>query len=848
MGRITTASLRVEGMEGLREVLSFGFHQFPGEHAYGKVEAVAREGRVKEQGLWASWIRVVSDQLSHPLFCGKLQGIEEKQVNGYTQVTLKLVSGSILLDQRKESHSYQDVEMSYGRLLKEAADKGGGILLYPNQLDGVAMGFPRIQYEETTWAFLKRMASHQGLSLYPQLERSLVGLSVGVPLAKAAEDFSWRGYSIVWDGRYAEQAAEEAGHTRDRFITYEVESEGNYECGQEVVFQGKTLTICAKDCLTRQGEVLFTYRLAYPEWAGQRRLENERLSGLSLLGKVVAREAETLKLKLDIDQQDEEKEEERAYAFSWRPPTGNLMYMMPEVGSQVSLYFPSAKEEGAMVVNCIRQEGEAKGKPYQERGLKTEGKELKLYPTCVGVESLRGRVMLDDLEGIQLIADKGLQIQAAGGIQLLAREVVLGGGTEGIYLSQGRREEGEERIFPTAQLYLLSKQRKERALSLGEATLLVAAEYRSYEASAYRFRDDPQEAEYDTGAWKARGTVGLLVIGAVVVIAGISTAGLAPAGMAASTGLKVMGATAVAGLAAVGTAAATDYFRKQISSYEDYVRAALGGSIIGAFTGASMWLPHGGWGLLKRGFFEVSMGGMESVLEQSLWEEEIDFKEAVGYGILNAILAGAMGAFDQPGVKRLGGGTSFAEWMTEEDARKYLDFLEKGSTGGLTSEEIEALKKVDELLALKGMDYQDIWEAGKASKGIEGGTVPKGTLSGKLDGLTTAERTMVDDLLNAGNNVEIIPRSNIPGDKTPDFLVNGVKTELKTLTGTSLNTPVTRIQDGFKQGAEAVIIDGRNTGLTLDDANTVMERALGKYGGELPGIVEIWTTEGILRR
>ena len=130
----------------------------------------------------------------------------------------------------------------------------------------------------------------------------------------------------------------------------------------------------------------------------------------------------------------------------------------------------------------------------------------------------------------------------------------------------------------------------------------------------------------------------------------------------------------------------------------------------------------------------------------------------------------------------------------------------------------------------------------------EGGTVPRGTLSGKLDGLTTAERTMVDDLLNAGNNVEIIPRSNIPGDKTPDFLVNGVKTELKTLTGTSLNTPVTRIQDGFKQGTEAVIIDGRNTGLTLDDANTVIERALGKYGGELPGIVEIWTTEGILRR
>lgn len=55
-----------------------------------------------------------------------------------------------------------------------------------------------------------------------------------------------------------------------------------------------------------------------------------------------------------------------------------------------------------------------------------------------------------------------------------------------------------------------------------------------------------------------------------------------------------------------------------------------------------------------------------------------------------------------------------------------------------------------------------------------------------------------------------------------------------------LNTPVTRIQKGFKQGAEVVIIDGRNTGVTLNEANTIINRALGTYGGKLPGIVEIF--------
>ena len=129
-----------------------------------------------------------------------------------------------------------------------------------------------------------------------------------------------------------------------------------------------------------------------------------------------------------------------------------------------------------------------------------------------------------------------------------------------------------------------------------------------------------------------------------------------------------------------------------------------------------------------------------------------------------------------------------------------------------------------------------------------GGTGNPGKLTGSLDGLTSDERTVVNELLDAGNDVEIIPRSNIPNNQTPDFYVNGVKTELKTLNGTSLNTPLTRIQNGFKQGAETVIVDARKTGMASEVAEKIMERALGIYNGELPGTVEIWTKEGIIRR
>jgi len=62
-----------------------------------------------------------------------------------------------------------------------------------------------------------------------------------------------------------------------------------------------------------------------------------------------------------------------------------------------------------------------------------------------------------------------------------------------------------------------------------------------------------------------------------------------------------------------------------------------------------------------------------------------------------------------------------------------------------------------------------------ANKYVKGTRSTVGKLTGSLDGLTSAERKVVNDLLSQGKNVEIIPRSNVQGVSTPDFIINGVK-------------------------------------------------------------------------
>ena len=66
--------------------------------------------------------------------------------------------------------------------------------------------------------------------------------------------------------------------------------------------------------------------------------------------------------------------------------------------------------------------------------------------------------------------------------------------------------------------------------------------------------------------------------------------------------------------------------------------------------------------------------------------------------------------------------SSFAEGMSKEDAQKYLDFLENGSKEGLTEAEIRGIGKVDEALALKKVNPEELLELRKQQLGNVGET------------------------------------------------------------------------------------------------------------------------------
>ena len=84
---------------------------------------------------------------------------------------------------------------------------------------------------------------------------------------------------------------------------------------------------------------------------------------------------------------------------------------------------------------------------------------------------------------------------------------------------------------------------------------------------------------------------------------------------------------------------------------------------------------------------------------------------------------------------------SFADMMSPEDAKRYLDFLENGSREGLTSAELAGVEKADALLVSQKVGYEDVWDLRNAGDVLESGR-KGGTYTNLDDGLNFSNKAL----------------------------------------------------------------------------------------------------------
>ena len=197
---------------------------------------------------------------------------------------------------------------------------------------------PFIQYQETAWEFLKRVASEKGNYVYEVAEykRPYVMINARNNVIDLGNAVIEKRSGI--DGSFFELGGIMAGYRRMDFLYFFVTCNKNISIGQSVMYKGSRMIIYEKYMYFEKGEICFCYMIGAKGLEKAKIQKNRKIVGASLRGTVLDVNTK-VKIHLDIDK---EQDKDTAYEYEWSPLSGNLMYCMPEVGTRVSLYFLSA--------------------------------------------------------------------------------------------------------------------------------------------------------------------------------------------------------------------------------------------------------------------------------------------------------------------------------------------------------------------------------------------------------------------------------------------------------------------------------------------------------------------------
>ena len=216
--------------------------------------------------------------------------MEIKEEKGYRIADIQAVSGTILLDQKKSNRVFQKKVQTYmGIASTVTADTEHSACILPGS--DMRTGGTLIQYQETDWRFLKRMASQLGLPLVPDTSYYYPRFYLGLPEGEKRELGEIISCDLCFDGRYYAVSGK-CLVDREDFICYDVVTRTSLSLGDRVTYEGRELLVSRKKTELAGGEVIFTYRLAGNSYTWVPWEDNPDYTGMSFVGSIVGTQGE----------------------------------------------------------------------------------------------------------------------------------------------------------------------------------------------------------------------------------------------------------------------------------------------------------------------------------------------------------------------------------------------------------------------------------------------------------------------------------------------------------------------------------------------------------------------------
>ncbi|MCM1251961.1 MAG: contractile injection system protein, VgrG/Pvc8 family [Clostridium sp.] len=394
------------------------------EHAKATlIMRIKDEWKEEYMGILAeeTWVRITGidkadgGEINTVLFHGIVTGYSFSQDGYETLMKLDMTSGTILMDLKQHFRVFQREETLCADIHRKIA------AAYPdNQVLCTEGGEDKtegvlVQFQETDWEFLKRLAGRTGLYLVPDALKKGVKYTIGLPEGTKRTIETDKLQTKLDINEYMEKSRNGMTSLQSGdMVELVIESREIFQLGDAVPYNGKEYFICKIQTSYQGAECSHAYFLRTKEALRVLPIENKAQQGCSF--DAVITDVNKDKVQVEI-MQDEWKAADGKkwflYSTVYSSADGTGWYCMPEIGDSVRFYVPD-KSENSFILSAVHKETDSARQNPDYKSLKTKyGKEILFTPDSILMTNNNGMMVeLNDSEGITIASDKDIFIQA----------------------------------------------------------------------------------------------------------------------------------------------------------------------------------------------------------------------------------------------------------------------------------------------------------------------------------------------------------------------------------------------------------------------------------------------------
>lgn len=342
--------------------------------------------------------------------------------NGYeTILKIEISSGTILMDLQPHFRVFQNAASACAEIHRQITNTypNGKIICQKGNSDkteGVL-----IQYQETDWKFLKRVAGRTGDYLVPDVQNKGVRYTVGLPLGTKRE-ITLDNINIKLDmGSYMQKSRNGMASLQFEDIPELIVTDREiYEIGDYISYRGKDYFIHQILTIYEKSECSHTYFLKIKEAIKTLPLRHDEVTGCSFDATVVGVEKD--KVQIEVAQDEWKALDGKKwflYSTVYSSTDGTGWYCMPEQGDSVRLYVP-AKEEDSFVLSAVHRPTDSSRQNPDFKSFKTKyGKEILFTPNSMLMTNNQGMMIeMDDSKGISISSNKSIIIETTDNLTI----------------------------------------------------------------------------------------------------------------------------------------------------------------------------------------------------------------------------------------------------------------------------------------------------------------------------------------------------------------------------------------------------------------------------------------------